>query len=99
MKSNEVINLELQLSTDQAEANTNKITTSIEDLEKNMCTAVNELTKVITGLKMKTDALISSVKQMKVPIAELAKSLNMITALDFNTLVTELSNLKFSTAS
>lgn len=32
MKTNEVAIVELQLSTDQVEANTNKITTSIEDL-------------------------------------------------------------------
>ena len=94
MKTNEVVIIELQLSTDQIETSINKIGNSLAGLKETIASVGNEFSDIFSTIQMNADILAASMEQMATPITDLAKSLNEVAESDFSALVTELGKLK-----
>ena len=94
MKTNEVVIVELQLSTDQIETSINKIGNILVGLKETIASVENAFSNTFSTIQVTADVLASSMEQIATPIAELAKSLDAVAESDFSVLVTELVKLK-----
>ena len=94
MKNKEVVKLELQLGTEQAEISLDKVANSITGLRNTIASAGSEISKLFETVQINADVFIANVQQIAAPIDQLSESLNMLAALDFNSLITQLNDLQ-----
>lgn len=94
MKSKEIVKLELQLGAEQTETSLDKVASSITGLGNTIASVGSEISKLFETVQINADMLVANVQQIAAPIDQLSKSLNVMAALDFNSLITELNELK-----